>query len=65
MPPSLHEPLPGFYGPILARFALPWHERLVARWLVRLVGFPGVARLLFAWHARRARRALAGGAHGQ
>jgi hypothetical protein len=65
MKPSVHEPLPAFYRPILARFALPWHERWLARLLVRLVGVPGVARLLFAWHARRARRALAGGAHGQ
>lgn len=48
-----HEPLPGLFDGALAPHALKPRERRVARWLLRLMRWPGSARLLRAWHARR------------
>jgi len=51
----VHEPRPGLYDPLLARFRLSGRERLVGRLLVWLVRVPGAVRLLTLWHARRSR----------
>jgi len=49
-----HEPRPGLYDGLLARYALSPRDRWIARWLVRLVRVPGVVRLLALWHGARA-----------
>ena len=54
-PAPVHEPLPGLYEPLLARFRLSSSERAVGRALVWLVRVPGATRLLTLWHARRSR----------
>ena len=51
----VHEPLPGLYDPLLARFRLSARERVIGRVLVWLVRVPGAVRLLTLWHARRSR----------
>jgi hypothetical protein len=51
-----HEPRPELYRPLLARFALAWHERALARLLVSIAAVPGAMRLLTAWHGRRAKK---------
>ena len=48
-----HVPLPGLFTASLAPYALKPRERLAARWLLGLMRWPGAARLLRAWHARR------------
>jgi hypothetical protein len=48
-----HEPRPGLFRPLLARFEPSARERWVGRLLLRLLRFPGAARLIRAWHARR------------
>jgi hypothetical protein len=52
-PAPVHEPRPGLYDPLLARFQLSRRERLVGLILVWLVRVPGAVRLLTLWHARR------------
>ena len=55
-PLPVHEPRPGLYDPLLARFRLSPGERAVGLVLVFLVRVPGAVRLLTLWHARRGRR---------
>jgi hypothetical protein len=54
-PLPVHEPCPGLYDPLLARFRLSTRERAIGRILVWLVRVPGAVRLLTLWHARRTR----------
>jgi hypothetical protein len=54
-PAPVHEPRPGLYDPLLARFRLSSRERLIGRILVWLVRVPGAVRLLTLWHARSTR----------
>ena len=51
-----HEPLPGFFDPLLARFQPTAAQRRIGRLLIALVRLPGALALLRAWHARQARR---------
>ncbi len=48
-----HEERPELLAPLLAGFALRWHERAAARLLLRLLHLPGGAWLLRRWHERR------------
>lgn len=52
-PAPVHEPRPGLFDPLLARFQLSGRERLIGRILVWLVRLPGAVRLLTLWHERR------------
>lgn len=54
-PAPVHEPRPGLFDPLLARFQLSGRERLIGRILVWLVRLPGAVRLLTLWHERRSR----------
>lgn len=47
------EPRPQLFQELLAGHALRTRDRIVARGLLLLLGLPGGARLLRAWHARR------------
>lgn len=51
-----HEPRPGLYDGLLARFDLPPRERWLAIGLVRLVRIPGVIGLLLRLHRARGRK---------
>ena len=50
-----HEPRPGLYGPLLARFQPTGAERRLGRLLLALMRVPGASRVLSAWHAHRTR----------
>lgn len=52
---EMHRALPGFFDEMLARHALRARDRTIMRCLLRLLGLPGGAALLQAWHARRGR----------
>lgn len=47
------EQRPRLFDALLASHALRARERFAVRWLLRLMRWPGGARLLHAWHARR------------
>ncbi len=47
------DPRPQLFQELLAGHALRTRDRVVARGLLLLLGLPGGARLLRAWHARR------------
>jgi len=52
---EVHEAMPELFDGMLADYALRDRERAVVRWLLRLLGLPGGAKLLRAWHGRRGR----------
>jgi hypothetical protein len=49
-----HQALPTFFDAMLGEYALRSRDKAVVRWLLRLLRLPGGAKLLQAWHARRA-----------
>ena len=49
----LHEPLPHFYETLDRRFRPGRAGRHLVRWLVALLGLPGMHGWLRRWHARR------------
>jgi hypothetical protein len=52
---EIHRAMPGLFDDLLARHGLRARDRTMVRCLLRLLGLPGGARLLRAWHARRGR----------
>jgi hypothetical protein len=52
---EMHRALPGLFDDMLALHALRARDRTIMRCLLRLLGLPGGAGLLRAWHARRGR----------
>ncbi len=51
-----HRPLPGLLAPLGQPFQGSPPQRVLGRVLVRLLGVPGVVKLLVSWHRRRTRQ---------
>ncbi len=51
-----HRPVPGLLAPLGQPFQGSPTQRVLGRVLVRLLGLPGVVKLLVSWHRRRTRQ---------
>ena len=51
-----HRALPGLLAPLGQPFQGSPTQRVLGRVLVRLLGLPGVVKLLVSWHRRRTQK---------